>query len=300
MALPSVSIIIPVLNAERDIRTALESLMALDYPRELIEIIVVDNGSTDRTREVVRDFPVALMVEDSAKNAYTARNAAIRRAKGEIIAFTDGDCIIDPHWLKASIGALETRHADLVGGNITFTFPEGMTAACVVDSMINLRNDTRIPSRQCAVTANLVVRASLFQSVGLFPDVWPVAGDIIWTTRASAAGRGIVYAPDAIVHHPARGFKPLLHKTYSIAIAFAYQHREVSGSKAGSREVMRLLKTLIPPNPYAVWRQMRKRGIPRPLSRVIPVWSVMYIHSVVRATAALKSIFKNMQQPVQS
>lgn len=299
MAQPTVSIIIPVLNAERDIRTALESLMALDYPRDLVEIIVVDNGSTDKTCDVVRGFPVILLVEDRSKNAYTARNAAIRRAKGEIVAFTDGDCIIDPQWLKASIRALETRNADLVGGSIIFTFPGGMTPACIVDSMINLRNDTRIPSRHCAVTANLVVRASLFQSVGLFPDVWPVAGDIIWTTRASAASRGIVFAQDAIVHHPARGFKPLLYKTHSIAIAFAYQHKEVSGSKAGSREVTGLLKTLIPPNPYAVWRQMQKRGIPKPLARVIPVWSVMYIHSVVRAAAALRSIFKDMQQPVQ-
>ena len=233
--------------------------MAQEYPRELVEVIVIDNGSTDRTKDVVREFPVTLLEDATAKNAYTARNAGIRKATGEIVALTDADCIIDPKWIAASVQALEDEHADMVGGNIRFTFPRGMTAGAIVDSLVNLRNDKRASTRGRAVTANLVVKASLFRTLGLFPDGDPMAGDIVWTANASARGFKMVYGAAAIVHHPARGFSGLLKKTFVLARAYAYQQRGLLKPDLGKGTVWRLLLGYLPPNPRWVWKSMRQR-----------------------------------------
>lgn len=288
--LPSVSVIIPVLNAERDIRTALTTLLAMDYPRELLQVIVVDNGSTDRTRDVVKEFPVTLMVEESASNAYIARNAALRRATGELVAFTDGDCIIDRQWLRAAVGALERENADMVGGNILFTYPEGMTPASIFDSLVHLRNDRSIARRGCAVTANLVVKASLFKVVGFLPDEEPVAGDFIWTANAVAGGFKIVYAADAIVQHPARGFRSLMRKTYSIGRVFAFQRRMAPSLSTGGRPVTGLLWSYLPPNPLYIRKLLREKGKPEMQKQFLGVWGVAYLRSVIWATAALLSL----------
>jgi glycosyltransferase involved in cell wall biosynthesis len=288
--LPSVSVIIPVLNAERDIRTALTTLLAMDYPRELLEVIVVDNGSTDRTREVVQEFPVTLMVEERAGNAYIARNAALPRATGDLVAFTDGDCIIDPQWLRAAVIAMQQEKADMVGGNILFTFPAGLSAACIFDSLVHLRNDRSIARRGCAVTANLIVKASLFKVVGFLPDEEPVAGDFIWTANAVARGFKIVYAPHAIVHHPARGLRSLVRKTYSIGRVYAFQRRMAPPLNAGGRPVLRLLWSYVPPNPNFIRRLLHERGTQEMRKKFLSVWLVSYLHSIVWATGALISL----------
>jgi glycosyltransferase AglE len=286
--LPKVSVIIPVLNAERDIRVALTTLLAMEYPREQLEILVVDNGSTDRTREVVQEFPVTLLVEASAKNAYTARNAALTRMTGEVVAFTDGDCIIDRRWLRAAIDAMEREHADLVGGSILFTFPDGVTAASLYDSLVHLRNDRSVPRRGCAVTANLIARRAVYDRIGPFPDEEPVAGDFIWTANAVARGFKIVYAADAVVHHPARGFTPLMKKTWSIGRVYAFQQR-LAPAPSGSRSLLRFFWSYLPPNPRHVWKLLRERGR-EGRKRFLGVWGVSYLHSVIWATAALKSL----------
>jgi glycosyltransferase AglE len=290
--LPRVSVIIPVLNAERDIRTALKSLLAMDYPRELLEVLVVDNGSTDRTRDIVREFPVTLLIEDRAKNAYTARNAALRKMTGEIVAFTDGDCIIDVRWLRAAVGAMEREKADMVGGNILFTFPGGMSSASIYDSLVHLRNDRWIARRGCAVTANLIVKAGVVAAVGPFPDDEPVAGDFIWTANAGARGFKIVYAPDAIVHHPARGFIPLIRKTYSIGRVYAFQERLAPALIGGRRSLMRFVWSYLPPNPRYIWKLLCERGTPGMKRKFLGVWAVSYLHAITWATSALIGLAK--------
>ncbi|TEU12514.1 MAG: glycosyltransferase family 2 protein, partial [Anaerolineales bacterium] len=97
---PSVSIIVPVYNGSRTIDALLSSLLALDYPADRREILVVDNKSTDDTRERIQRYPVALLEETEIQSSYAARNRGIEAAKGEILAFTDADCVVEPTWLK--------------------------------------------------------------------------------------------------------------------------------------------------------------------------------------------------------
>src|SRR5688572_8958532 len=112
--LPFVSVIVPVLNDEARIGGCVAALLAQDYPRERYEVIVVDNGSTDRTYEVVRGYPVTLLSEAQIRSSFAARNKGMREAVGEIFAFTDSDCTPAPQWLAEGVRAIQAG-ADLVG-----------------------------------------------------------------------------------------------------------------------------------------------------------------------------------------
>ena len=94
-----ISIIVPALNAEAHIKTCIESLLALDYPEECLEIVVIDNGSSDGTRRIVEGYPVTLFFEPR-RGAAAARNRGIRGTKGGIIAFADADCVVDARWAR--------------------------------------------------------------------------------------------------------------------------------------------------------------------------------------------------------
>jgi glycosyltransferase involved in cell wall biosynthesis len=94
---PTISVIVPVLNMGKTIRATMDSLMKLDYPQGLLEIIVVDGLSNDETRNIVSEYPVAL-VDQEGKGLNAARNTGIKYSSGELLAYTDGDCVLPQDW----------------------------------------------------------------------------------------------------------------------------------------------------------------------------------------------------------
>lgn len=111
-----ISVIIPTLNSGDTIQNTLNSIFSNGFPRELFEVIVVDNGSQDRTEEIVRKFPVRFY-KCLKRGQGPARNLGIRESKGDIICFTDSDIIVPKGWLKKISDFLETRpDVDGVGG----------------------------------------------------------------------------------------------------------------------------------------------------------------------------------------
>ncbi|KAF5437563.1 Glycosyltransferase involved in cell wall bisynthesis [Candidatus Methanophagaceae archaeon] len=155
-SLPAVSIIVPAYNAEKDIATLIESLLHLDYPKELLEIIIVDNNSTDRTKEIVNRYSVKLLEENTIQSSYAARNKGIRNAKNKIMAFTDSDCVATPQWVKKGVKALVSESADLVGGRVKFFYSERRTAAELYDSITNMQIKLNIKDRNVAKTTKYV------------------------------------------------------------------------------------------------------------------------------------------------
>lgn len=115
---PFISIVVCSYNGEKRIADCLNSLLIQTYPKDLYEIVVVDDCSTDKTKEVVQSFPVTLVSNPVNTGLSEARNVGIRNSKGSIIAFTDDDCVADPKWIET----IEPFHKDLnlcgVGGNI--------------------------------------------------------------------------------------------------------------------------------------------------------------------------------------
>src|SRR4051794_2667993 len=85
----------------------LEAVAAQDYPQEVTEVIVVDNGSTDDTRAVVAAYGVTLLIESEIRTSYAARNRGIRHARGEFVAFLDSDCVAAPEWLSQLVSVFD-------------------------------------------------------------------------------------------------------------------------------------------------------------------------------------------------
>jgi glycosyltransferase involved in cell wall biosynthesis len=115
--LPSLSIVVPVKNVAHTIRDLMESLMKLEYEKDKIEIIIVDGNSTDGTKEIVQEYPVTL-VEQEGEGLNAARNTGIKYSIGDIIAYTDGDCVIPPSWAQAIAENFLDPNVSFVGGTI--------------------------------------------------------------------------------------------------------------------------------------------------------------------------------------
>src|SRR5690606_12115715 len=98
---PRVSVVVCSRNGERTLRECLDGILALDYPD--FEVILVDDGSTDRTAEIGRDAGVRV-VSAGGRGLGHARNVGLEAATGEIIAYIDDDAYPDPHWLRYLAG----------------------------------------------------------------------------------------------------------------------------------------------------------------------------------------------------
>ena len=94
-----ISVIIPTFNEEENIAQCLVSLSHQNIPRADYEIIVVDGGSKDSTCEIAKKYADQVFVQTS-KKVGGARNDGVKVAKGDIVATTDADCILPPHWIK--------------------------------------------------------------------------------------------------------------------------------------------------------------------------------------------------------
>jgi len=122
--LPSVTIVIPVRNEERILGQCLESIAALDYPPDRLQVIVADSLSTDRSRAIAEQYG-AKVVANPAQTVVSGRNRGLETAHGEFVAFTDADCVVSRHWLRAAVEAFAPGVAGV--GGVTL-FPKDASA----------------------------------------------------------------------------------------------------------------------------------------------------------------------------
>ena len=121
MTTPAVSVIVAARDAEATLGACLASLRALDHPS--YELIVVDNGSTDATRAIAAAHDGVRVLDEPRRGPAAARNTGIEAARGDVVAFTDADCVVDPRWLTKLTAALEDRRDRVAGGRILATRP---------------------------------------------------------------------------------------------------------------------------------------------------------------------------------
>ncbi|HEX2735241.1 MAG TPA: glycosyltransferase [Polyangiaceae bacterium] len=205
-----VSIIVPVYNDVARLQSCLRALTKQSWPSARFEIVVVDNNSEQDVASVAHAHGVTLLREPTP-GSYAARNTGIAAAKGEILAFTDADCLPSEHWLERAVEALlaaRTTPSDpvIVGGPVKL-FPRDADAPSWVETYeLTTAFDQRryVQEQHYSVTANCVTTRATFEQVGLFNAELRSAGDKEWGQRAYAQGAKLVYAPGAIVHHPAR------------------------------------------------------------------------------------------------
>jgi glycosyltransferase AglE len=298
-SLSPVSVIVPVRNGKKTIEKLIGALLAQDYPKNIIQIIIVDNGSQDCTREIVKRYAVILTEENKIYSSYAARNKGLSLAQGEIIAFTDADCIPEKNWISEGVRALEEESADMAGGRINFIFSARKSAAEYFDSTRFMNNERYIKNKQGAVTANLFVRVSVFNQVGLFPEVQS-GGDAQWTSKALKDGFSLVYAPLAIVHHPARKLPEMLKKYWRVSSISGYEECEPVQKNFFStktkndylKKIYFIIRLLIPVPSEKIIKsltanQVHKEG----KSSYFTVWCVSYLCQLIYFTALVRNIF---------
>ena len=108
-----VTVVIPTLNEEKHIRECLESVWSNTV--KPIEILVCDGGSDDETVRIAESLGAKVLINKD-RTAATGRNLGIANASGDIIAFTDGDCKVDVHWIESLLKEFEDCNVDGVGG----------------------------------------------------------------------------------------------------------------------------------------------------------------------------------------
>lgn len=213
--LPFVSVIVPVHNGERSLPALLAALMAQTYPH--LEILIVDNNSTDGSAELLKAQPAIKYIREEKPGSYAARNAALKVAQGDILAFTDDDCIPEPDWVSEGVHSLSTGEFQLAGGAIQFYFSDRPSVAECLDGCQFLNQVDYVNWGKFAVTANLFVCRQVFEKTGPFDDGLFSSGDSEFGRRAHAHGFKITYAEKARILHPTRkSLKTLMRKSWRI------------------------------------------------------------------------------------
>lgn len=201
------SIIIPVFNDLKRLTKCLDALSSQSYPQELFDVIVVDNNSSEDVQAVVNSYDFTIYSFEPQRGSYAARNKGISIARGEIIGFTDSDCIPAPNWIEKGVeNFLKTPNCGLVAGQIKFYFQDAKrpTLAELYDSSCFLNQEKYINKEHYGATANLFTSASVFKKVGLFNSSLKSGGDREWGKRVFSMGYSQIYASDVLIEHPAR------------------------------------------------------------------------------------------------
>lgn len=197
---PFISIIVPVYNGERNIKNCIQSLLSLNYPSSSIEIIVVDNNSKDNTYRIIQEYPVIFMKEERIQSSYAARNTAIKRSTGDIIAFTDSDCIADKDWILKAVEQFKDENVGCIAGRIEGYSPSNYIEEYLVRTGCLSQGSTRfLPYAQ---TANAVYRREVFDAIGLFEENWISGGDADLTWRMLLhTSYKLAHCHDSLIYH---------------------------------------------------------------------------------------------------
>lgn len=203
----TVSIIIPVWNGQETIGRCIASLLGQTFPRDRTQIIVVDNGSTDRTVEIVRRFDGVLLVEEPVASSYRARNSGLAHATGDLIAFTDADCEPAPRWIEAGVAATEQDQTiGVAAGHVELVpVPDGPSSktARLFEQMFAFRQEDAARLGH-SVTANWMSPRSVFEQIGKFDPDLKSGGDWQLSAKIAEAGLAVRYVPEMLVYHPTR------------------------------------------------------------------------------------------------
>jgi mycofactocin system glycosyltransferase len=209
-ALPDVSIVIPVKDRAGELKRCLTSLSSLSYPKEKLQVIVVDDGSSDESPMVAQQFRTLLVPSGGiGRGPAAARNVGASMATGEILAFIDSDCTASKEWLRDLIPAFNNPAMAAVGGQV-----DGMCTESPVDryetamSSLSLGSRERVGSGGSDTfylpSCNLLVRSSAFRNAGGFKDEMHVGEDVDLTWRLRDQGWTISYLPAGNVLHEHR------------------------------------------------------------------------------------------------
>jgi GT2 family glycosyltransferase len=199
------TVIVPTYRDWDNLAVSLRALAAQDIDPDTFEVIIANNNSEDAVPDFIQFTDNMHVIWVEKPGSYAARNAALKLAQGEFVFFTDSDCQPARHWISSGLARFEADDdCQRIAGRVKISPASGSwNGWSAYDSVFRLRQEEYVP-RGAAVTANLAVRKSVFESVGLFNEERFSGSDMDWNRRASAAGVPILLDNDMWVLHPAR------------------------------------------------------------------------------------------------
>jgi glycosyltransferase involved in cell wall biosynthesis len=234
-----VSVVVPVYNAQETIGECIESLLKIDYQKELLEIIFVDDGSTDGTREIIERYDGIKLIRQEHGGPAAARNLGIKESTGEVVVFTDSDCIVETDWVKMLLQDLEDH--DGVGGSLV---PASMDT--LAERFEQNRRDRLYGLQKRIVetlpSCNLAFKRKVLDEIGGFDEDFKRASaeDYELCKRIADNGHMILYNPQIqVLHKHSQTLSGIFRRAY-------YHGREIMlfRRKTGGNPIWELIRVV--------------------------------------------------------
>ena len=225
---PFVSVILPIRNEEKFIESTLSAIVEQSYPNNLLEVIISDGMSTDKTREFVERFKLnnsslnITLLDNPEKIVPFGLNRAIRMAKGEVVVRMDSHSVYPDNYIEALVNALYEYNADNTGG-IVETVPYKEKTKCRAIA-IALSHPLGVGNSYFRIGSNKVrevdtvpfgcFRREVFEKIGLFDEELIRNQDDEFNGRMINNGMRIMLIPDIVVKYFARDSFAKLYKMY--------------------------------------------------------------------------------------
>jgi len=190
-----VSIIIPMYNAETTIASCLDALFKLNYPKDDLEVIVVDHSSTDSSHFIARQYSVKIL-QKKGGTISSVRNYGAQSALGEIYAFVDSDCVVHEDWLQNAIEVLKRPDVSATGSG--YTCPENCTW---VEKAWLYESKHAAFQTNFITSGNFIIKAEAFQSIGGFNEGIMTCEDAEICLRLLNRGHKLINSSEIRVTH---------------------------------------------------------------------------------------------------
>lgn len=217
--LPFVTIAMPCLDEERFIEACVRSVLAQDYPRDRIELLVADGGSRDRTREIlarlIADDPRIQLIDNPHRIQAAGMNEIVRVARGDVIVRMDVHCEYAPDYVRKCVDVLERTGADNVGGpqraRATTRFQQALCAALASPLGVGGAKYRSADNEGFVDTVFLgAFRRRVFERIGMYDPRAITNEDAELNQRIVESGGKVYLSPEIVVHyHPRESFRAL-------------------------------------------------------------------------------------------
>lgn len=216
---PIAAVVIPHLNDSIRLGKCLYALVP-QMTGDLVEIVVVDNGSTQDLGALIAAHPQIRFLSEPAKGAAHARNTGVASTRAPYLLFIDADCIPAPDWLATALHL--AQRDEIIGGRVDLfdETPPPRSGAEAFETVFAFPQKEYVVRKNFSVTANLLTSRAIFDDTGPFDGT--VVEDSDWCQRAVARGWPISYRPEMAVSHPTRNDWPALRRKWKRTTAENY------------------------------------------------------------------------------
>lgn len=199
-ATPRISLYVPCYNVERFIVRCIEGVLAQSYPVD--EILIIDDGSSDRTIELAEKYPVKIIRHTQNRGLAAARNTGLKNARNEWVASLDADCVADRHWLETLVQEMIVTDVAVVGGKLIETQLDSLADRWRRAHMSQDWGEKRIQNPPFMYGNNSLVRKALIEKIGWYDESCRTNGeDLDLSKRLKQARHTCLYNPSAMVYH---------------------------------------------------------------------------------------------------